>query len=122
VRSTSCRHHGELVRDVRIPATADRHARPDDRPELAQRRRQRCELARARLEEEPLALASSDSKRQGKRAWLRRARVSNLVLCIDEDRDVGDGDLPASAALVRYRRRVDAAKVLEIVAAMDPAT
>ncbi len=53
---------------------------------------------------------------------LRRARVSNLVLCIDEDRDVGDGDLPASAALVRYGRRVDAAKVLEIVAATEPAT
>ncbi len=53
---------------------------------------------------------------------LRRARVSNLVLCIDEDRDVGDGDLPASAAVVRYGRRVDAAKVLEIVAAKEPAT
>jgi hypothetical protein len=46
---------------------------------------------------------------------LRRARVSNLVLCIDADRNLGDGDIPASASLVRYRRRVDAAKVLEIV-------
>jgi hypothetical protein len=34
-----------------------------------------------------------------------------------EDRDLGNGDVPASAALVRYRRRVDAAKVLEVVAA-----
>jgi predicted nuclease of restriction endonuclease-like RecB superfamily len=53
---------------------------------------------------------------------LRRARISNLVLCVDADRNLGDGDLPASAALVRYRRRVDAAKVLEIVAAMEAAT
>jgi uncharacterized protein len=48
---------------------------------------------------------------------LRRARVSNLVLCIDADRNLGDGGIPASAAVVRYRRRVDAAKVLEVVAA-----
>ncbi len=52
----------------------------------------------------------------------RRARVSNLVFCIDADRNLGDGDVPASAAVVRYRRRVDAAKVLEIVAATEPAT
>lgn len=48
---------------------------------------------------------------------LRRARVSNLVLCVDADRNLGDGDIPANAAVVRYRRRIDAAKVLEIVAA-----
>ncbi len=46
---------------------------------------------------------------------LRHARVSNLVLCVDADRNLGDGDIPASASLVRYRRRVDAARVLEIV-------
>jgi predicted nuclease of restriction endonuclease-like RecB superfamily len=53
---------------------------------------------------------------------LRNARISNLVLCVDADRNLGDGDLPASVALVRYRRRVDAAKVLEIVTAMEAAT
>ncbi len=53
---------------------------------------------------------------------LRRARVSNLVLCIDADRNLGDGDVPASAAVVRYHRRVDAAKVLEIVASTTTAT
>jgi len=53
---------------------------------------------------------------------LRRARVSSLVLCIDEDRNLGDGDLPANVALVRYRRRVDAAKVLDVIAATEPAT
>jgi len=53
---------------------------------------------------------------------LRRARISNLVLCIDADRNLGDGDIPASAAVVRYRRRVDAAKVLEIVASDEGRT
>lgn len=47
---------------------------------------------------------------------LRRARVANLVLCIDADRNLGDGDLGSCAAIVRYRRRVDAAKVLAVVA------
>ncbi|HEX9244029.1 MAG TPA: DUF790 family protein [Anaeromyxobacter sp.] len=53
---------------------------------------------------------------------LRRARVSNLVLCVDEERNLGDRDVPASAALVRYRRRVDAAKVLDVVAMTKAAT
>jgi predicted nuclease of restriction endonuclease-like RecB superfamily len=53
---------------------------------------------------------------------LRRARVANLVLCIDADRNVGDGDLCSSAAVVRYRRRVDAAKVLEVVASAKART
>lgn len=53
---------------------------------------------------------------------LRRAHVSNLVLCIDADRNLGDCDLPASAAVVRYRRRVDAAKVLEVVASPTAST
>ncbi len=48
---------------------------------------------------------------------LRQARASNLVLCIDAARNLGAGDVPASAALIRYRRRIDAAKVLELVAA-----
>jgi predicted nuclease of restriction endonuclease-like RecB superfamily len=47
---------------------------------------------------------------------LRRARVANLVLCIDADRNVGDGDLGSCGPVVRFRRRVDAAKVLEAVA------
>lgn len=46
---------------------------------------------------------------------LRRARVSNLIVCLDEDRNVGPDELPADVAVVRYRRRVDAARVLEIV-------
>jgi predicted nuclease of restriction endonuclease-like RecB superfamily len=48
---------------------------------------------------------------------LRRARVSNLILCLDADRNLGDGELPASTAVIRYRRRVDPAEVLAIVEA-----
>jgi predicted nuclease of restriction endonuclease-like RecB superfamily len=48
---------------------------------------------------------------------LRRARVSNLIVCLDADRNLGDGDLPASMPVIRYRRRVDPADVLEIVEA-----
>jgi predicted nuclease of restriction endonuclease-like RecB superfamily len=46
---------------------------------------------------------------------LRRARVSNLVLCIDDERNVGEGDLPPEAAVLRYHGRVDASQVLELV-------
>ncbi|HET8539755.1 MAG TPA: DUF790 family protein [Anaeromyxobacter sp.] len=48
---------------------------------------------------------------------LRRARVSNLVLCIDAERNLGDGGIPANAAIVRYCRRIDAAKVLAVIGA-----
>jgi uncharacterized protein len=46
---------------------------------------------------------------------LRRVRVSNLILCIDQDRQVGDGELPGGAAIIRYRKRVDAGRVLDVV-------
>jgi hypothetical protein len=46
---------------------------------------------------------------------LRRARISNLALCIDDERNVGDGELPGGASVMRYRRRIDAAQVLGIV-------
>lgn len=44
---------------------------------------------------------------------LREARIPNLLLCIDEERNVGEGDLPEGARVVRYRRRVDPRLVLE---------
>lgn len=52
-----------------------------------------------------------------KLARLREARIENLVLCIDEARNVGEGDLPLGARLVRYRRRVDVRRVLEAMGA-----
>jgi uncharacterized protein len=48
---------------------------------------------------------------------LRHARVRNLVLCIDADRNVGSGDVSAHTSVVRYRTHVDVSKVLEIVTA-----
>jgi predicted nuclease of restriction endonuclease-like RecB superfamily len=48
---------------------------------------------------------------------LREARIANLVLCIDEERNVGPSDLPPSARVVRYRRRVDPSAVLRAISA-----
>jgi predicted nuclease of restriction endonuclease-like RecB superfamily len=45
----------------------------------------------------------------------RRAHLSNLILCIDESRNCTEGDLPAGALVVRFRRRVDAAAVLRLI-------
>ena len=50
-----------------------------------------------------------------KLALYRAARVPNLILCIDEERACADGDLPAGARVVRFRRRVDAAAVRRLV-------
>lgn len=46
---------------------------------------------------------------------LRRARISNLVVCIDEERNVGDAELPADTAVIRYRRHIDVSRVLTVV-------
>ena len=50
-----------------------------------------------------------------KLALYRSARLSNLILCIDEDRNCAEADLPSGALVVRFRRRVDAAAVLRMV-------
>ena len=50
-----------------------------------------------------------------KLARYRSARLPNLILCIDEDRNCASADLPASARVVRFRRRVDPAAVLRLV-------
>ena len=46
---------------------------------------------------------------------LRQARLSNLILCIDEERQCGEGALPPHARVVTFRRRVDAAAVMREV-------
>lgn len=48
---------------------------------------------------------------------LREADVRNLVVCVDQDRNVGAGDLPDAARIVRYRRRVDPLAVLAAIGA-----
>lgn len=43
---------------------------------------------------------------------LREADIPRLILCLDEDRNCGDADLPDSAEVLRFRRRIDPATVL----------
>ena len=50
-----------------------------------------------------------------KLATYRAARLSNLILCIDEERNCAAEDLPSGALVVRFRRRVDPAAVLRLV-------
>jgi predicted nuclease of restriction endonuclease-like RecB superfamily len=50
-----------------------------------------------------------------KLARYRSARLSNLILCIDEERNCTTADLPASAHVIRFRRRVDPSAVLRYV-------
>jgi hypothetical protein len=50
-----------------------------------------------------------------KLAHYRSARLSNLILCIDEERNCTSADLPASVRVVRFRRRVDPAAVLRLL-------
>lgn len=51
---------------------------------------------------------------------LREARVDNLIVCIDETLNCAEGDLPASAHVVPYRKRIDPARVLAIVDPFPP--
>jgi uncharacterized protein len=50
-----------------------------------------------------------------KLALYREARVTNLILCIDEARACDEERLPAGAIIVKFRRRVDALAVRRIV-------
>ena len=55
-----------------------------------------------------------------KLARYRAAGLSNLILCIDEERDCREAELPEGALVVRFRRRVDPAEVLRIVEGNAP--
>jgi len=46
---------------------------------------------------------------------LRQARFPNVILCVDEQRNCAEGELPPGARVVRYRRRVPAQSVLELL-------
>ncbi len=54
-----------------------------------------------------------------KLARYRNARLSNLILCVDEDRNCAEADLPSRALVVRFRRRVDASAVLRLIESRD---
>jgi predicted nuclease of restriction endonuclease-like RecB superfamily len=49
---------------------------------------------------------------------LRQANLANLILCLDEARGCSDGELPADARIVRFRRRIDPAAVLAAAGAL----
>lgn len=50
---------------------------------------------------------------------LRAAAISRLILCIDEERNVGNEDLPHGRQCIRFRRRIDAATVLDTIDRSD---
>lgn len=50
-----------------------------------------------------------------KLARYRSARLSNLILCIDEERNCANADFPPRARVVRFRRRVDPTAILQQV-------
>lgn len=47
---------------------------------------------------------------------LREAQLDGIILCIDETRGCSEAALPDSAKIVPFRRRIDAARVLSILA------
>lgn len=56
-----------------------------------------------------------------KLAQYRAAGLGNLILCIDEARDCAGAELPPDAKVLRFRRRVDASAVLELISGDAPA-
>lgn len=46
---------------------------------------------------------------------LRAAGLHDFILCIDEARRCSDADFPSHARVLRFRRKVDASRVLEII-------
>jgi predicted nuclease of restriction endonuclease-like RecB superfamily len=50
---------------------------------------------------------------------LRAARIENLILLIDEARRCSEADLPPDAQVVRFRKRVDATKLLPLLERRD---
>ena len=65
----------------------------------------------------PACAQAGDRRRaSGKRAGRgSEARVDNLIVCTDAERNCADGELPAHARIIRYRERIDPADVLALV-------
>jgi hypothetical protein len=55
-----------------------------------------------------------------KLALLRAARLSNLILCIDETRNCAAAALPPSTPVLPFRRRIDARAVVALIEASAP--
>ncbi len=58
---------------------------------------------------------------QRKLRLVRRCRVRNLLLCIDQELNLGEQGLPGELPVLWYRRRVDAQAVLDFVERAAPA-
>jgi hypothetical protein len=56
-----------------------------------------------------------------KLALYRAADLSNLILCIDDERQCAPGDLPAGTPVLRFHRRVDVRALLEVIDSAVPA-
>ena len=56
---------------------------------------------------------------QRKLSLLRAAKLDNLILCLDEERCCADGELPTGAHVVRFRRHIDPAAVLQAASTMN---
>lgn len=50
-----------------------------------------------------------------KLARLRAARLSNLIVCIDADRNCTDEELPPNTPVIRYRKKIEVAEVLRVL-------
>lgn len=55
-----------------------------------------------------------------KLATYRAARLPNVILCIDANRAVDDGDLPRDARIVRFEKHVPVDQVLAVIEATAP--
>lgn len=52
---------------------------------------------------------------ENKLGRLRRARIPNLVLCVDETLDCGQGRLPEGCPVLRFRRKIDPRDLLGLI-------
>jgi hypothetical protein len=58
---------------------------------------------------------SSSSER--KLTLLRVARLSNLILCVDEARSCAEAEVSAATRVIPFRRRIDAVAVMRLIEA-----
>jgi predicted nuclease of restriction endonuclease-like RecB superfamily len=52
---------------------------------------------------------------ESKLSSLRKAALTNLILCIDEERNCAESEMPVGATVVRFRRHIDPAAVLAVI-------
>lgn len=50
-----------------------------------------------------------------KLAGLRKANISNLIICVDAERGCSEGDLPLGARVLRFKRKIDPGAVLAAI-------